>query len=72
MEEGASFDNGDSTLLFSQIRTFLFEMTIQLLEKGISINEIMISDVKFYLDVLDYRKQKEDLETEKEFDNMGL
>lgn len=47
-------------------------MTIHLLEKGISINEIMTSDVKFYLDVLDYKKQKEDLETEKEFDNLGL
>lgn len=72
MEEGASSDKGESILLFSQIRVFLHEMTMQFLDRGISLNEIMTSDVKFYLDILDYKKQKEDLETEKKFDDMGL
>lgn len=65
-------ENGDSTLLFSQIKAFICEMSLSMLSQGIPLNEIQTSDVMFYLELLDYKEQKETDKAEAEMDKLGL
>lgn len=43
-----------------------------MLSQGIPLNEIQTSDVMFYLELLDYKEQKETDKAEAEMDKLGL